>query len=109
MIFWMIRVSGRFYMNIGNTENDRNKMSIIARLIKNENFIDIVMDGIVKIRDSQVYASTSDALIEGSIMTYEFVDNPEFGTAEGGGIEWSLPFKNKGDATIWYNIEGNGR
>ena len=83
-------------------------MSIITQLTQHETFIQEVKQQIVaKVIDRQADAYTKDGLIEGTVTAYELQTEPVFDAADGGGLEWSIPFKVTGEATIGYKT-GDG-
>lgn len=78
-------------------------MSIITRLIQHDSFVQEVKQQIIaNVIDRQANAYTKDGLIEGTVTAYELQAEPVFDAADGSGLEWSIPFKVTGEATIGY-------
>jgi hypothetical protein len=84
-------------------------MSIVNQLIQHPVFIEEVKSQIV----SRVVGFNVDAydskggLNEGTVANYELDSDPNFDAADGGELQWSIPFEGHGEATIHFKT-GDG-
>lgn len=81
-------------------------MSYLSKVLQQKEFISQVIESIknsIVGRAAKAF-SPLDGTIEGKVTSYEVLSDPIFfdADADGSGLEWTVPFKTQGRATLGY-------